>query len=164
MSKQFKPNPELQHKTDVVLGMIPPVGGVLTYQALRVRLNEPVGSQHPALRAALDRAMDDGMVFENLPGEGYRRLSDGEKVDIGGTKHRLKVLRGAKRWINTIKAVRDWASLTGEQRVTAYAHIAVAETIKTTTHGNSINARVAKTQEPSALDREMERLRSGVTS
>lgn len=167
MSIRFKPkNQELEHKTQVIVHMMhaTPIDGMLTYQAMRERLNEPVGSQHPALRNALDDAKDEGMVFDNVPGEGYKRLSNGDTIDIGGVKHRRKVFRGAKRWIRTITTVKDWSTLNGEQRLRAAAQRAVAESIKTTTHGNSVNARIkAAGREPSALDRELQKLSASKT-
>lgn len=162
MSDRFKPNPEMQHKTETIMHMMhaTPIGGVLTYQAMRERLNEPVTSQHPALRTALDDAKDDGMVFVNVIGEGYKRLSDKETASTGVAIHRKKLFRGAKRGIRTAATIKDLSKFTSEERNHLWANRTLFETIKTNTHGNSINAKTktAKDQEPSSLEREMQKL------
>lgn len=161
MSNRFKPSPETEHKTEVIVHMMhgTPVGGMLTYQAMRERLNEPVTSQHAALKAALDAAKDEGMCFWNVPGEGYKRLSDGETAETGISKHVKKVFRAAKRGLRTASSIRNIASLTREQRTHLWAKRAVLETIKTSTHGNSINGRIGKAEQgPTALDKELQKL------
>jgi hypothetical protein len=160
---QIEPKPETKHKTDIIMAMMreTPIGAVLTYQTMTERLNEPVVSQHSALRSALDAAKGEGMVFLNVSTLGYRRLSDADTIDVGGTKHRQKVFRGAKRWLRTITSgVRDWSTLNGEQRLRAAAQRAVAETVATNTHGNSLNARInADRTKPSAVDSALDKMR-----
>jgi len=164
----FEPNPEHQHKTETILAMMraTSIGDTLTYQDMRERLNEPVASQHYALRCALDDAKDEHMVFVNIPDVGYQRLSDAETATKGVRRHIRKVYRAAKRGLRTAAAIANPMGLTQGERVNWYAQRAVLESIKADAHGNSVNAKTKKTErEPSALEREMERVRAqgGVT-
>jgi hypothetical protein len=157
----FEPNPENERKLSIILEMMraTPLQSVLTYQSMRERLNEPVASQHTAMRRALEYAKRERMVFSNVPGVGYMRLSDSQTATTAVRRHLGKVYRAASRGLRTAAAVANPLSLSQGDRTTWYAQRAVLESVKSHAHGNAVNARVEDTaKEPSALERTMARI------
>jgi hypothetical protein len=144
--------PENKEKVDILLEMmrVTAIGDVLTYQAMTGRLNEPVDSQHPALRKALRDAQQERMIFHNLSGKGYQRLDDREIV-LGDASRRLrKIYRQSKIGITRISQA-DTQSLSMQDRVIGYAKLAAMQAIKTSTHGNSVNAKIRHEEQKRSL-------------
>jgi len=92
-------------------------GKDITYAALSRVVGYPVtgadGHLQSALHACLSR---DGMVFDNIRGEGYRRLTDAQIVASSSRDAEI-IRRRARRAAKKLGSVRDFSHLTGEQKI-----------------------------------------------
>lgn len=157
-------SPDTRRKTDDLLTLLKatPVSGIATYEAMGHLLQEPVTSQHPALRAALDRAAGLRIIFENVREVGYRRLPDREIATSDASRSLRKIYRSAKRGLRRLVGIRDYEALSMHERASLNAKRSAMEIIKTRAHGNSINSQVEKQE--SALEREQRRLAEAARS
>jgi len=111
------------------------------------------------VRVALDRIKNYRIVFLNVAGVGYKRLSDAETATTGVNVHRKKLFRGSKRGLRTAAAVQDTSRLTGEERTHLWANRSLFAAIHTSAHGSAVRAKAAKAP-PSVLEQEVKKLRA----
>lgn len=114
-----KPNFEIAIDTRLIYQRLVQVkeGQQITYTELSSTVSRSVAGNCPNLQSALRRARrDDDMVFDNIRGVGYRRLTASEIVassqnDISGLRRR------AKRSTEKLFKVKDFSSLTNDEKL-----------------------------------------------
>lgn len=108
---------------------------VLSYQRLSEIAGVSLTSQHPAMARALREALRSGVVLENIPSVGYRKIVDAEVVRASG-KGMRKVYRASRRVVRRLKTVTV-ENLSPTDATTHYARLSALRMIGTKAHGNS---------------------------
>ncbi|MCK9549201.1 hypothetical protein [Aquamicrobium sp.] len=119
-------------------------GETLTYPEMTKILGVKItGGGENELQVALRELHKEGIAFTNVSGEGYTRLDPTKSVVVKGNGFRLKARRVTKRGLTLLNNIDD-SAVDRSSRPNKWALVALLETIKRTTHGNSVNASVKK--------------------
>lgn len=122
------------------------IGQVVTYEELSKIISRPVDGANGSLRTALKRLLrDQGIVFGNVHGTGFKRLDDAEIVAEGG-KATDVIRRRAKRSMER-QSKADFTKLTRDQQGRYTAQVSVMASIAYMTTDKQIE-RVAKSATP----------------
>ena len=93
-----------------------PIGEILHYSTMTDALGRDVRKQcESAMRIALRRAVEEGMVFDVVPTVGYKRLDDPETIAVS-RKTIAHVRRATKRTLEKLATV-DPSSLDNAGRI-----------------------------------------------
>lgn len=92
------------------------VGEQITFAALSGLLGRHVGGGSPHVQSALRSCEADGMIFGNIRGVGYQRLSDEGIVNT--VEHERKGLRRrARKIVHRLTSIGDFEALPNELKV-----------------------------------------------
>lgn len=104
--------------------------GTLSYAAITEHMGQDLSElRHTitSVRRYLER--DEGIVFECVRGEGYRRLTDSEKIESAAT-FQHKIRRTAVRGVMRIDAVTDPGALSNDDQLAASIRKTVFEAVQ----------------------------------
>ena len=113
-------------------------GANITYKTLSDCLGRSVEGATSSLQSAIKRTLKrDGIVFSNIFGLGYRRLTDAEIVkdsfrDIAGMRRR------ARRAGDKLTKVQDFQSLTQQEQISHNARLSVFSAIAQMSKGKAV--------------------------
>lgn len=141
-----KPNFEIATDTRLLYQALMKVkpGSEITYTALSKDMGRHIEGADPYLQSAIRRAFkNDGAVFDNIRGKGYRRLLDNEIVagSVGDTD---ALRRKARRSARKLAAVENVADLPQEQRIEHSARLSLFAAIVSMTKPAAIESVKAK--------------------
>jgi hypothetical protein len=101
------------------------VGETIVYDALSAAIGRPVKGNFSSLQTAVRRLLrDDGIVFANVRGVGFKRLDDASIVRLGESETDA-TRRRARRTVRKLTSVRDYASLTPAMQLRHTALVSV---------------------------------------
>lgn len=127
---------ERSAKTTRLLTLFRSANGLLSYTAISQHMGEDLHALRPSIINVLRYLeRDEGIVFACVRGEGYRRLTDAEKVQSAEGFSR-KIRRTAVRGVTRIDAVQNWQALSNEDQLAATLRKAVFEAIQRETAGD----------------------------
>lgn len=113
---------------------------LVTYSELSAAVGRPIKSQDTALRAALKKLVAERVVFENIPTEGYRRMTDAEVATRRAKRIMRKPHRAAKRALKELDAVNE-DNLDRSIKPTHWARRSIHQQVAKLTHGNAVNSK-----------------------
>lgn len=114
-----RPTFELHIDTRVLSELLEntPVGETCTYAVMSKELGRPVSGADSYVQSAVRRVQNqNGKVFGNIRGEGYRCLSDSEIVKSAEQDARF-IRRKAKRAAVRLTKVQDFGALTKDEQI-----------------------------------------------
>ena len=92
------------------------VGDTVTFSDLSVALGREVDGGTPTVQAALRKLERDGVIFGNVRGVGYQRLSDSAIVNTA-EHERAALRRKARRVVHRLTSVADFDALPNDLKV-----------------------------------------------
>lgn len=114
-----RPNFEMSIDTRLICDRLKQaaVGEVISFKALSEALGRKVEGADSSVQSAVRNLLSvDGVVFENVRGVGYQRLTDVEIVKSSeGMRERLR--RGARRMVKKLTCVQDFAALSNDMKI-----------------------------------------------
>lgn len=127
------------------------IGDTITFKQLSAAVSRPkneIRSNINSARAALLR--DHQIVFDNVRGVGYKRLTDAETVE-STTQDIAKTRRAARRGLIKIASVQDYSSLSARDQLAHSTRAAVLGAVTEITSGRGVK-RVEKAASGKAGD------------
>lgn len=104
-------------------------GEQVTYQQLGAAVARPIVGGDPHLQSALARTFrDDGAVFDNIRGIGYRRLTDAEIVQVSA-RDLDRLRRRSRRYAEKLTKVEHFEALPQQRRVEHNARLSIFSAI-----------------------------------
>lgn len=114
------------------------VGETIGYDTLSTAIGRLVGGDFSSLQTAVRRLLrDDGIVFANVRGVGFKRLDDADIVRLGESETDA-TRRRARRTVRKLTAVRDYASLTPAMQLRHTALVSVNAMVADVTRDQSV--------------------------
>jgi hypothetical protein len=117
--KSEKPKFELAIDTRLIYQCLTTAkeGDTITYQQLGEAVSRKVVGADYHLQSALRRAKrDDDMIFDNIMGVGYRRMTEAEIVS-SSDNDLSRIRRGAKRSTEKLFKVKEYEKLSPELKI-----------------------------------------------
>lgn len=144
-----KPNFEISVDTRLLYQELKKIktGEDISYEVLSKAVGYQLEGANSHLQSAIRMAFtNDGMVFDNIRGTGYRRLTDEEIIDAA-TRDTDSLRRKSRKSAKRLASVSNFASMAPEKRIEHNARL-------------SLFAAITNMTKPSAY----EQLRENVTS
>ncbi|MGL4489182.1 MAG: hypothetical protein ACRCU5_07050 [Rhizobiaceae bacterium] len=92
-------------------------GQTISYEELSAAISRKVTGGDGHLQVAIKKCRnEDDIVFENIRGNGYRRMLDEDIVD-SGSQYPSRIRRVAKREIQKQSKVKDFSALSNERKI-----------------------------------------------
>lgn len=114
------------------------IGDTASYETLSSAIGKTVSGTFSALHTAIRRLLrDDGIVFANIRGVGFKRLDDEEIVRLGESETDA-TRRRARRTVRKLTAVRDYSSMPAPAQLRHTALVSVNAMIADVTRDQSI--------------------------
>lgn len=126
------------------------IGDVVTYDELSEIIGRDLGECYHLTGTARKRLLGNKKYFEAVPGVGFRRCNDSEKVAAGGNQL-TKSRRACRRCVRITTSVDDWDAMTKEDRTRHNIQAATAGCIAGLTSQRrlkAIESRVSNEPEP----------------
>lgn len=92
------------------------VGETVTFTKLSAALGREVAGGDPNVQSALRAMLNDGALFDNVRGVGYKRLNDAEVVGTA-ERERVGLRRKARRAVRKLSCVADFAALPNDLKI-----------------------------------------------
>lgn len=117
-----------------------PVGGTITYAQLSAVISREVEGRNYNLQSALRMARrDNNILFDNILGVGYRRMTDAEIV-ADSANDISTIRRRAKRSAEKLFKVSDFDSLTADEKVKHATSASVFSAVAQSLSAKGLNA------------------------
>jgi hypothetical protein len=114
------------------------VGETVVYDALSTAIGRPVRGNFSSLQTAVRRLLrDDGIVFANVRGVGFKRLDDASIVRLGESETDA-TRRRARRTVRKLTSIRDYAALTPAMQLRHTALVSVNAMVADVTRDQSV--------------------------
>ncbi|MCP5099884.1 MAG: hypothetical protein GY943_30390 [Chloroflexi bacterium] len=123
------------------------VNETVTYVQLSKEIGQPVEGANSSLQSALRKCMtQDDIVFENVRGEGYKRLND---IDIVSASERdtTGIRKRARKAAKKLTLVTDFAALPQDKKIEHNTRLSILSAITSAASRkseNKISAAVTK--------------------
>jgi hypothetical protein len=100
-------------------------GGTVSYADLSREVGYAVTGADSHLQSALRQCLSqENAVFDNIRGEGYRRLTD-EEIVSASSRDAERLRRGARRAIVKLSSVKDFSAMPPEKRLEHNARLSL---------------------------------------
>lgn len=117
-------------RTARMIAFLKGVNGTASHAAISAHMGEETAALRSVVAVAirvLER--DEGIVFVNVRGEGYRRLTDAEKVESSKV-FTARIRRSAGKGVARIGAVSDMSALSNADQLAATLRMAVFQAVQ----------------------------------
>jgi hypothetical protein len=92
------------------------VDEMVSFRALGEALGRKVAGDDPSVQSAVRKMLSEGYLFDNVRGEGYKRLNDVEVVQTA-EREREGIRRKARRAVKKLSCVQNFEKLPNDLKV-----------------------------------------------